>query len=105
MGPPIDRRLLRYASASRWFFALSALVTAAQTAVIIAFAAVLTHLLTGAIGGMPVGALWPWLGAATVIVLVRGALTVASDAAGAMGAARAQVQLRAALTAALRRLG
>ncbi|HWT32621.1 MAG TPA: thiol reductant ABC exporter subunit CydD, partial [Microbacterium sp.] len=64
LGPgPVDRRLLRYAAASRSFFALSALVTALQTAVTVAFAAVLTHLLTGAIAGMPAGALWPWLGA------------------------------------------
>ena len=106
LGPgPVDRRLLRYAAASRSFFALSALVTALQTAVTVAFAAVLTHLLTGAIAGMPAGALWPWLGAGAGIVLMRGALAVASDALGAAGAARAQLQLRAALTAALRRLG
>lgn len=106
LGPgPVDRRLLRYAAASRRFFALSALVTAAQTAVVIAFAAVLTHVLTGAIAGEQTGALWPWLGAGAGIALVRGALAVASDALGAGAAARAQLQLRAALTAALRRLG
>ncbi|KHK99068.1 ABC transporter ATP-binding protein [Microbacterium mangrovi] len=97
--------MLRYAAASRSYFVWSALVTVVQTAVIIAFATVLTRVLTGAIDGEPVARLSPWLAAGAGIVLLRGALTVATDALGASGAARAQLQLRSALTAAVRRLG
>jgi ATP-binding cassette subfamily C protein CydD len=80
-------------------------VTVAQSAVIIAFAALLTRVLTGAIAGDPVAGLWPWLAAAAGVVLLRGALAVLSDALGASGAARAQMQLRTAFTSALRHLG
>ena len=46
---PVDPRLLRYARSSRGFLALSAVITLAQTACIIAFAWLVTALVTGVI--------------------------------------------------------
>ncbi len=51
---PVDPRLLRYARASRSFFVLIGVIGAAQTAVIVAIAWLLTHAITGAIDGMPI---------------------------------------------------
>jgi ATP-binding cassette subfamily C protein CydD len=99
---PVDPRLLRYAGAARGFLAASALIGVVQTAVVIVFAWLLTDAVTGAIAGRDVTAsLFALLGTA----LLRGLLIAASDAAGTRAAAKTGMQLRAALIAAVGKLG
>ncbi|MDQ0728278.1 thiol reductant ABC exporter subunit CydD [Microbacterium sp. W4I20] len=99
---PVDPRLLRYAGAARGFLAASALIGVVQTAVTIAFAWLLTDAVTGALAGRNVTSSLLWLLAAA---LLRGILIAASDAAGTRAAAKTGMQLRAALIAAVGRLG
>ncbi len=61
---PVDPRLLRYATASRGFFAVTAAIVLAQTGTIIGFAWALTSALVGVIRGRPVGELWGFVGVA-----------------------------------------
>ncbi len=102
---PVDPRLLRYATASRGFFAVTAAIVLAQAGVIVGFAWTLTTALVGAIEGRPVGELWGYVGAAASFALLRGLLIAASERASARGAASASRQLREALVAAVARLG
>lgn len=99
---PVDIRLIRYASAARGFLLLSGVIGVAQTAVTIAFAWMLTDAVTGALAGRDVTTTLLWL---LALAAVRGALIAASDAAGMRAAARTGLQLRAALIAAVGRLG
>ncbi|WP_336643507.1 thiol reductant ABC exporter subunit CydD [Microbacterium sp. MMO-113] len=99
---PVDPRLLRYAAAARGFLLASAAIGILQTAVTIAFAWLLTEAVVGAIAGRDVTATLLWL---LGTALLRGLLIAASDAAGTQAAARTGMQLRAALVAAVGRLG
>ncbi len=102
---PLDPRLLRYASASRGFFVLIALIGGAQALVIIAFAWLLTRAIVGAMGGMPGAELTRTLGLLALVVAVRAALLWARDATAARAAGAVQTQLRAALIDAVGVLG
>ncbi len=102
---PVDPRLLRYATASRGFFAVTAATVLAQTGLIVGFAWFLTTALVDTISGRPVSDILPLLGAAAVIVVARAALVAATERTSAQGAARASLQLRARLVAAIERLG
>ncbi|REC98589.1 ATP-binding cassette subfamily C protein CydD [Microbacterium sp. AG157] len=102
---PVDPRLLRYATASRAFFAVTAAIVLAQTGVVVGFAWALSAALVGVIQGRPVGELWGDVGVAASLVLLRGVLIAASERASAHGAAAASLQLRAALIGAVSRLG
>lgn len=102
---PVDPRLMRYASASRVFFVAIAVVGAAQTAVIIAFAWLLTRAITGVIDGMPWSELSGVLTALAAVVAARALLLWAREALSARASARVQLQLREALVAAVGRLG
>lgn len=104
-GKPVDPRLLRYASASRWFFAAIGAIALAQTTVIVAFAWLLTQAITGAIDGVPPADLAPILGALAVVVAVRAVLLWLREAVAARAAARVQTQLRTALVGAIGVLG
>lgn len=104
-GKPVDPRLLRYASASRGFFVAIAAIAAAQTAVIVAFAWLLTRAVTGAIDGMPSAELAATLGALAITVALRAALLWAREAVAARAAARVQGQLRSGLVEAIGVLG
>ncbi|WP_067194975.1 thiol reductant ABC exporter subunit CydD [Microbacterium sp. XT11] len=99
---PVDPRLLRYAGAARGFLAASAVIGVVQTGVTIAFAWLLTDAVTGALAGRNVTASLLWLLATAG---VRGVLIAASDAAGSRAAAKTGAQLRAALIAAVAKLG
>ncbi len=99
---PVDPRLLRYAGAARVFLAASALIGVVQTAVVIAFAWLLTDAVTGALAGRDVSGS---LVALLLVALLRGVLIAASDAAGTRAAAKTGMQLRAALIRAVGRLG
>ncbi|MDQ1084895.1 MULTISPECIES: thiol reductant ABC exporter subunit CydD [Microbacterium] len=102
---PVDPRLVRYATASRSFFAATAGIVLAQTGVIVGFAWALTSALVGAIQGRPLGELWGYVGVAASLVLLRGLLIAVSERVSARGAAAASLQLRAALVDAVGRLG
>nr|WP_036284542.1 ABC transporter transmembrane domain-containing protein [Microbacterium luticocti] len=97
--------MLRYARASRSFFAVSAVIVVAQTAVTVGFAWLLARTLVGAIAGEPVASLLPSLAAAFALVVVRAVLIALSEQVSAAGAARASLQLRDRLVAAVQRLG
>jgi ATP-binding cassette subfamily C protein CydD len=102
---PVDPRLVRYATASRSFLAVTAAIVLAQTGVVIGFAWALTSALVGAIGGAPLDELWPLIAVAAALVVVRALLVAASEHVSARGAAHASLQLRDALVAAVNRLG
>ncbi|WP_019178824.1 thiol reductant ABC exporter subunit CydD [Microbacterium yannicii] len=104
-GKPVDPRLLRYASASRGFFVAIGAIAVAQTAVIIAFAWLLTRAVTAAIEGMPLPELAPTLGGLAAVVALRAGLLWAREAVASRAAARVQSQLRAALIGAVGALG
>ncbi|SIS13978.1 thiol reductant ABC exporter subunit CydD [Microbacterium sp. RURRCA19A] len=102
---PVDPRLVRYASASRGFFAVSAAIVLAQTGVVVGFAWSLTSALVGAVDGRPFGELTGYVAAAVALVVVRGLLIAASERVSARGAAAASLQLRERLVAAVATLG
>lgn len=102
---PVDPRLLRYARASRGFFVAIGAISVAQTAVVVAFAWLLTRAITGAIDGMPVPELATTLAALAVVVALRAGLVWAREAVAIRAAARVQSQLRAALVEAVGTLG
>jgi ATP-binding cassette subfamily C protein CydD len=102
---PIDPRLLRYASASRWFLVAGAAVGFLQTASIVASAWFATALIVGIIDGRTVAELAPEFGAFVGVVLARGVLIWALDVLAVRGAARVKSQLRTRVVAALTRLG
>lgn len=99
---PVDPRLLRYAGAARGFLAASAVIGVVQTGVTVAFAWMLTDAVTGALAGRDVTASLLWL---LLLALLRGVLIAASDAAGTRAAAKTGAQLRAAVIAAVAKLG
>jgi ATP-binding cassette subfamily C protein CydD len=103
--PPVDPRLLKYAAASRSFFAIIVVIALLQTAVIVAFAWLLTRAIVGAIDGMPTSDLWATLGALAGVVVLRAALVWAREQTAARAAARVQAQLRARLVEAVGALG
>jgi ATP-binding cassette subfamily C protein CydD len=102
---PVDPRLVRYASASRSFFAVSAAIVLAQTGVVVGFAWALTSALVGAIDGHPLGELAGFVAAAAALVVLRGLLIAASERVSARGAAAASLQLRERLVGAVATLG
>ncbi|MET0811982.1 MAG: thiol reductant ABC exporter subunit CydD [Microbacterium sp.] len=104
-GRPVDPRLLRYAAASRGFFVAIAAIAVLQTAVIVAFAWLLTRVIVGAIEGQPWPELSAALGALAVVVALRAVLLWAREAVAARAAARVQSQLRLALVHAVGELG
>ena len=102
---PVDPRLVRYASASRAFFVAIALIGVAQTAVVVAFAWLLTHAITRVIEGMPWAELTATLAALGGVVALRAVLLWAREVLSARAAARVQAQLRAQLVDAVGILG
>lgn len=103
---PVDPRLLRYASASRGFFVVIAVLGLAQTLVVVGFAWLLTRAITQTIDGVPLaGPLGETLGWLAATIAVRAVLLWARDTVSARAAARVQGQLRAHLVAAVGALG
>jgi ATP-binding cassette subfamily C protein CydD len=102
---PIDPRLLRYASASRWFLLAGGVVGLLQTVSIIAAAWFATALIVGVIDGRSVEQLAPHLGAFAGVVAARALLVWLLDLLAARGAARVKSQLRVRVVAALGELG
>lgn len=99
---PVDPRLLRYAHASRGFFVAIAVIAAAQTVTIIAFAWLVTRAIVDAIDGREVTGT---LLALTGVVVLRAALLWTREVVAARAAARVEAELRSRLVAAVGRLG
>ncbi|MBN9177942.1 MAG: thiol reductant ABC exporter subunit CydD [Microbacterium sp.] len=102
---PVDPRLLRYAAASRGFFALIAVIGAAQTAVVVAFAWLLTQAITRVIAGTSWAELTGILAALGAVAAARAVLLWARESLSARASARVQLQLRERLVAAVGALG
>ncbi|MFC6355816.1 thiol reductant ABC exporter subunit CydD [Luethyella okanaganae] len=102
---PIDPRLLRRASAMRGFLAGGALLGLLQTIAVIAFAWLVSQLVTRGIAGTPPAELAPLFAALSAVVIVRALTIWALDAAAMSGAARVKSQLRALMLDAVARLG
>ncbi|GAB3130031.1 thiol reductant ABC exporter subunit CydD [Glaciibacter psychrotolerans] len=92
---PLDPRLLRYASAARWFFAASGALSVAQTGVVIAFSWLLSQSIVRAIAGDPLAELAPTVGALAAVIIVRAILIWLQDGVAERGAAAVKSQLRA----------
>ncbi|MBG6058322.1 ATP-binding cassette subfamily C protein CydD [Cryobacterium sp. MP_M5] len=92
---PLDPRLLRYASAARWFLLVGAALGLAQTLVVIAFAWLLSRAISLAVAGHGPAELAPTLGALVVVVVARAALVWLLEVAASRGAASVKSQLRA----------
>ncbi|MFT3797098.1 thiol reductant ABC exporter subunit CydD [Microbacterium sp.] len=102
LSPPVDPRLLRYATASRGFFVAIAAIGFAQTLVIVAFAWLLTGAIDAAVAGGDVAG---FAGPLAGVVALRAVLLWLREVVAARAGARVQGQLRAAMTAAIDRLG
>ena len=92
---PLDPRLLRYASAARWFLLVGAALGLAQTLVVVAFAWFLSRAISLAVAGYGPAELAPTLGALIVVVVARAALVWLLEVAASRGAASVKSQLRA----------
>lgn len=102
---PVDRRLLRYASAARAYLAGTVLLGLVLAALILAQAGLLASVLARAIRGLGPGAFaWP-LAALAVVLLARAAASYGSEVAALRAAATVKSQLRRKLIAHTLRLG
>ena len=91
----LDPRLLRYASAARWFLVGGAFLGLAQTVATVAFAWLLSQSITLAIDGRPLDELVSTIGALAVVCVVRAVLVWLLEIAASRGAASVKSQLRA----------
>jgi ATP-binding cassette subfamily C protein CydD len=102
---PIDPRLLRYASASRWFLLAGGVVGFLQTVTVVAAAWFATALIVGIIEGRTIDQLGPDLLAFAGVVVARAVFIWLLDVLAVRGAARVKSQLRMRVIAAITRLG
>ncbi|KFF60664.1 ABC transporter ATP-binding protein [Cryobacterium sp. MLB-32] len=91
---PLDPRLLRYATAARWFLFVGAVLGLAQTLIVVAYAWLLSRVITLAIDGRSIDELSPSIAALAVIVGLRALVVWLLDAAATRGAAQVKTQLR-----------
>lgn len=91
---PLDPRLLRYASAARWFLFGGAALGLAQTVTTVAFAWLLSQSITLALEGRSLAELADTVGALAVVVIVRAVLVWLLEVAANRGAASVKNQLR-----------
>lgn len=84
---------------------LGAALGAVQTASIVGFAWLVTHLIVSAIAGERVVELLPWFGALLVVIAVRSAATWGMEAISARAAAKVKSELRSKLLASIAKLG
>jgi ATP-binding cassette subfamily C protein CydD len=102
---PVDPRLLRYASASRWFFAAGAITALVQTVAMIGSAWFATDLIVGIIDGRAPSALGPSMLGFGISVIVRAVSVWLGDVVAARGGANVTSQLRMRVVDAVRTLG
>ncbi|MFO7690653.1 MAG: thiol reductant ABC exporter subunit CydD [Cryobacterium sp.] len=102
---PLDPRLLRYASAARYFLFGGAVLGLAQTLTGIAFAWLLSQSIVGAIDGRSVADLAGMIGALAGVIVLRMLLIWLLEVAASRGAASVKSQLRTRVLAVLARRG
>ncbi|GGM25687.1 thiol reductant ABC exporter subunit CydD [Dactylosporangium sucinum] len=103
---PLDPRLLRYASATRAYLALSVVLGVALAALVVAQATLLADGIVAVyLGGASLAALTPTLGWLAAVVAARAAVAWAQEVAAARSAAAVKRQLRARLFAHVVALG
>lgn len=91
---PFDPRLLRYATAARWFLSVGALLGLAQTLTVIAFSWLLSQSITLAVTGASRADLASTTAALAGVIVVRAALVWLLEVAATRGAAQVKSQLR-----------
>ncbi|TFD33157.1 thiol reductant ABC exporter subunit CydD [Cryobacterium cryoconiti] len=91
---PFDPRLLRYATAARWFLSVGALLGLAQTVTIIAFSWLLSQSVTLALTGASLDTLSRTIGTLAGVIVVRAVLVWLLEVAATRGAAQVKSQLR-----------
>ncbi|TFC93474.1 thiol reductant ABC exporter subunit CydD [Cryobacterium sp. TMT3-29-2] len=91
---PFDPRLLRYASAARWFLSVGALLGLAQTVTVITFSWLLSQSITLAVTGASRADLASTTAALAGVIVVRAALVWLLEVAATRGAAQVKSQLR-----------
>jgi ATP-binding cassette subfamily C protein CydD len=102
---PVDRRLLRYATAARGYLIAAVALGLVATLLILAQASLLARLLSTAAHGKVVAALAGSLTALLVVVAGRAAVSYAGEVAALRASATVKSQLRRALIARSLRLG
>jgi ATP-binding cassette subfamily C protein CydD len=91
---PLDPRLLRYATAARWFLVVGAVLGLAQTVTVIAFSWFLSQSITLAVAGAGLDAVAATVGALACTIVVRAVLVWLLEVAATRGAASVKSQLR-----------
>jgi len=94
---PLDPRLLKHATAARWFLAVGAILGLAQTLAVIAFAWLLSQSITLAVDGTPLADLRGSVAALAGVVIIRALIVWLLEVAANRGAAAVKSQLRTAV--------
>ena len=94
---PLDPRLLKYASAARWFLVVGAVLGLAQTLAVVAFSWLLSHSITLAVDGASFDSLRGTVAALAAVVVLRAVLVWLLEVAANRGAATVKSQLRTAV--------
>jgi ATP-binding cassette subfamily C protein CydD len=102
---PVDPRLLKYATASRWFFVADAITSVVQTVSIVAIAWGLSQVISGLIDGSSLTDLTTQFRVLALGILFRAASTLLLDVVSARGAARVKSELRVKVVASVTKLG
>jgi ATP-binding cassette subfamily C protein CydD len=102
---PFDPRLVRHAGAARGYLILTVCIGFFATALILAQASLLAHVLAGAARGAGVGSLRATIVALLLVLLTRALMAFGGEAAALRAAAIVKSQLRRRLVARSLRLG
>jgi ATP-binding cassette subfamily C protein CydD len=94
---PLDPRLLKHATAARWFLVVGAVLGLTQTLAVVAFAWLLSQGITEAVNGRSLAELGGAVGALIGVVIVRALIVWLLEVAATRGAAAVKRQLRTAV--------
>ncbi|WEO79068.1 thiol reductant ABC exporter subunit CydD [Cryobacterium sp. SO2] len=94
---PLDPRLLKHATAARWFLLVGAVLGLAQTLAVVAFAWLLSQSITLAVAGESLDSLRTTVAALAAVVVVRAVIVWLLEVAATRGAAAVKSQLRTAV--------
>lgn len=102
---PVDPRLLRYASAARFFLVAGAFLAFAQVATTIGFAWGVAQGISGAVSGQSLDELTPAFTIILISIVARALVLWLMDLTATRGAAQVKSQLRIKVMAAIAQLG
>ncbi|MGY4856697.1 thiol reductant ABC exporter subunit CydD [Cryobacterium sp. AP23] len=102
---PLDPRLLKHATAARWFLLVGAVLGLAQTLTVVAFAWLLSQSITLAVDGESFDRLRSTVAALAAVVVLRALIVWLLEVAANRGAAAVKSQLRTAVLARLAERG